>query len=113
VHSLRSGKESPEERWSKVIKSSFNLVAHEFENFFDLSYEDDLFGWTSDRPVFKKTKDKWYHQCLGFLKVVLYAQLQLGVVSGQRLDLVQWDEDTLEEFPVFRLEWCGQPRCDG
>ena len=44
-------------------------------------------------------------QILRLLEIVFDAKLELSIVGSQSLDLVQWNEYTLEEEYVFLLEW--------
>lgn len=112
MHTLTRLKQAFEQYWTKFCKFSINLVAHEIENFLDFLNKDDFFGWARDRPEAKKALDERNMELIRLFKIVFHAELELGVIGGEGLNFMQWNENALEEKNMLRLQRGSQSRCN-
>jgi len=104
VHALCRLKQPTQQLWAELSKLILVWVFKKFKDLFNFGNKNDLLCWACYRPEFEETSNQVIAEVCLLFKVVLYADLQLGVERLQCLYLVQRDQHSPEEVLVLLLQ---------
>lgn len=109
MHVLRSLNQSLEKFWAILVKVLFCFSPNGFQNFFNFIYVDNLFGWTCNRPVFKKPVYQINSEGFIFFQEIFHACHELSIESLETSNFVKRDQNFTGEHSMFLFQWHSVP----